>query len=143
MTSPEARPLWSCPACARTFANRNQTHTCAALADLDAHFERSEPRVRELFERFVEAVLACGPVEILPEKSRIAFHVRMSFAQITPRRAHLNGHLVLRRRADHPHFTKIEPLSPRCIVHHFKLEDRFDEAFRALIAEAYRTGEQR
>jgi hypothetical protein len=26
--------LWACPACARTFANRNQTHTCAPPGDL-------------------------------------------------------------------------------------------------------------
>lgn len=99
--------------------------------------------MRELFDRFVEVVRACGPVEILPEKTRIAFHVRMSFAQITPRRAHLNGHLVLRRRAAHPLITRLEVMSPRCVVHHFRIEDELDDAFCALIAEAYVTGEQR
>jgi len=29
--------MWRCPDCGRTFANRNQTHTCAALGDLDGH----------------------------------------------------------------------------------------------------------
>ena len=30
--------LWVCPACGRTFANRNQTHSCAPLGSVDAHF---------------------------------------------------------------------------------------------------------
>lgn len=32
-------PLWRCPKCGRRFANRNQTHTCSALHDLDHHFD--------------------------------------------------------------------------------------------------------
>jgi hypothetical protein len=136
------RPLWACPSCGRTFANRNQTHTCATLAALDAHFVNCEPRVRELFDRFVEALRECGPFEILPEKTRIAFHLRMSFAQLTTRRRHLVGHLVLRRSVEHPLITKVEPMSARCVVHHFTLEGDFDDAFRALIVESYATGEQ-
>ena len=27
--------LWRCPKCGRAFANRNQTHTCRPLHDLD------------------------------------------------------------------------------------------------------------
>jgi hypothetical protein len=38
--------MWSCPRCARTFANRNQTHTCAPLGDLDQHFARACAEVR-------------------------------------------------------------------------------------------------
>jgi hypothetical protein len=30
--------MWACPSCGRSFANRNQVHTCAALGDLDRHF---------------------------------------------------------------------------------------------------------
>jgi Domain of unknown function (DUF5655) len=139
LTSPD---LWRCPDCDRTFANRNQTHTCAQLATVDSHLERSEPHVRELFDAFADILRTCGPFEILPEKTRIAFHVRMSFAQLTPRRRHLTGHLVLRHRAEHPRITRVEVMSPRCIVHHFRLDDAIDEPFRELIREAYRTGTQ-
>jgi len=44
------------------------------------------------------AVAACGPVTVLPEKTRIAFQVRMSFAQVSPHRHWLDGHVVLARR---------------------------------------------
>ncbi len=26
--------MWTCPSCGRSFASRNQSHTCAALGDL-------------------------------------------------------------------------------------------------------------
>ena len=135
--------MWKCSKCARTFANRNQTHTCAQLRDLDAHFEGRESR--SLFDAFADAVQACGRVDILPEKTRIAFHVRMSFAQITPRNTYLLGHFVFARRVEHPRFRKIETMSARNHVHHFRIDSTgdIDEQFRDWIAEAYAVGEQR
>jgi hypothetical protein len=137
--------LWRCDACGRTFANRNQTHTCQPLGDLDAHFARRSPEIRALFDAFADAVRACGPVEILPEKTRIAFHVRMSFAVAMPRRDHLLGHLVLARRIESPRFTKVETFSLRNHLHAFKLRSaaEIDDEFRAWVAEAYAVGGQK
>ena len=137
--------LWRCPDCGRPFANRNQTHTCADLHDLDHHFAGREPIVRELFDRVANAVRSIGPVTILPEKTRIAFQVRMSFAQVTPRKRWLDGHVVLARRLEHPRFRKIETFSPRNHVHAFRLERLadIDRMFVAWMREAYAVGEQR
>ena len=137
--------MWSCPECARTFANRNQTHTCGSLTSLDAHFERRDPRVRALFDRFVAHVRALGPVEILPEKTRIAFHVRMSFAVLSPRASFLVGHFVLARRVEHPRFTRVETYSPRNHLHAFRIEreEDLDAEFLGFLAEAYAVGEQK
>jgi hypothetical protein len=139
------RPLWTCPECGRTFANRNQTHTCAALGDLDRHFAHSEPAVRAAFERVLGLVRGLGPVEVLPEKTRIALHARMSFAAFTPRRHWLDGHLVLAREAAHPRIRRVEVFSPRNILHAFRLEgpDDVDDAFAALVGDAYEVGRQR
>jgi hypothetical protein len=138
-------PLWRCPACGRTFASRNQTHTCAALADLDRHFVGSAPDVRLTFDRILEAIADLGPVEVLPEKSRIALHIRMSFAALMPRRRWLDGHLVLPRRIDSPRFTRIEGYSPRNVLHAFRLAGpaEVDDEFRSWLAEAYLVGDQR
>ncbi|HEY4641707.1 MAG TPA: DUF5655 domain-containing protein [Thermoanaerobaculia bacterium] len=114
-------PLWRCPDCGREFANRNQTHTCAALRSVDEHFSGKDVLVRELFDIFVAQLSRFGPFQILPEKTRIAFHVRMSFAQVTPRRHHLDGHLVLAKAFDEPTFRKVETISKRNHVHHFRL----------------------
>jgi hypothetical protein len=137
-------PLWTCPTCGRTFANRNQTHTCAALGSVDDHFTKSDPVVRAAFDRVLAVVRALGPVEVLPERTRIALHARMSFAAFTPRRHWLDGHLVLAREAEHPAVRRVELYSPRNILHAFRLTgpDDVDGPFEALIAEAYAVGQQ-
>ena len=136
--------LWRCPRCERVFANRNQMHTCG-LHDLEHHFAGRGPIVRELYDLVVVAVRELGPVIVLPEKTRIAFQVRMSFAQVTPRRQWLDGHVVLARRLEHPRFRKIETFSPRNHVHYFRLTrlEDIDATFREWLREAYAVGEQR
>src|SRR5689334_17794396 len=81
-----ATAMWVCPQCGRTFANRNQSHACAPLGDLDRHFAGADPAVRAAFDRALAAVSGFGPVDVLAEKTRIALHVRMSFAAFMPRR---------------------------------------------------------
>lgn len=137
------RALWTCPACSRRFANRRQLHTCAPL-DLEHHFEGRDRDVRALFDAFVAAVRDLGPVTVLPEKTRIAFQTRMSFAQLTPRKHGFAGHLVLARAAADPRFHKVETFSRRNHVHHFRLTtaDQLDTGFLAFLAEAYAVGNQ-
>lgn len=136
--------LWTCPRCARTFANRNQTHTCAPLGNLSAMFARSDPAVRATFDRILAVVTSVGPVTVLPEKTRIALHVRMSFAVFMPRRHWLGGHLVLARTASHPCFRKIETYSPRNVLHVVRLTapSDVDDPLSALLTEAYGVGAQ-
>ena len=136
--------MWACPGCGRSFANRNQAHTCAALGELDRHFAGTDPQVRATFGAVLAAVATCGPVEVLPEKTRIALHVRMSFAAFMPRRHWLNGHLVLARRIASPRFVRIDALSPRNVVHAFRLTapTEVDGEFTAWLAEAYQVGAQ-
>jgi hypothetical protein len=116
-----SRPLWRCPRCGRTFANPNQSHACAPLGGLDRHVAGTEPGVRETFERILAAVGRLGPVDVLPEQTRIALHVRMSFAAFVPRTRWLTGHLVLARRVESPRFRRIEAYSPRNVLHAFRL----------------------
>jgi hypothetical protein len=141
----DVRPLWQCPRCDRTFANANQTHTCAALGDLDSHFRGTQPHVREAFDRILSAVRGFGPVTVLPEKSRIALHVRMSFAAVIPRIRWLNGHLVLARAVDSERFRRVDTYSPRNVVHAFRLvsPDEVDDEFIGWLAQAYEVGQQR
>jgi hypothetical protein len=130
-----AAPLWTCPRCGRRFANRNQTHTCAALGDLDGHFASKPPEIRAIF----------GPVTVLPEKSRIALQARMSFAALQPRKAWVDGHVVLARRRPDARFRRIETFSPRNHLHAFRLRApaEVDEEVAAWLAEAYDVGMQR
>ena len=98
--------------------------------------------MRRLFDDFSAAARAHGPVTVIPQKSRIAFQVRMRFAAVTPQRRALAGHLVLRERCDAACFTGIEKLG-NCYRHVFRLETPADlAALRRWIRLAYRTGTQ-
>jgi hypothetical protein len=136
--------LWTCPDCGRTFANRNQSHACGRHR-LDDHFAGKDPRIRRLFDAFVARLGEIGPFEILPQKTRIAFHVRMSFAQVSPKRGWIDGHLVLAAPTPRPFVRRIDTISPRNHVHHFRLSSEADlsGAFLALLRDAYAVGEQR
>ena len=137
--------MWTCPRCGRRFANRNQTHTCAELRSLDEHFAGKPPHIREIVERLVALAERNGPVTVLPEKSRIALQARMSFAALQPRRAWVDGHVVLARRRTDPRFRRIETFSPRNHLHAFRIErvEDVDDEVADWLAEAYAVGMQR
>ena len=108
-------------------------------------FRNKPPAIRALFDQVVRIVESIGPVRVLPEKTRIAFQVRMSFAQVTPRHAWLDGHVVLARRLEHPRFRQIQTFSPRNHLHAFRITSAadLDDDFVAWLREAYAVGEQK
>jgi hypothetical protein len=142
MTTRIDRPLWRCPACGRDFANPNQSHACGRH-DLESHFAGREPVVREIYDAFLAIIEEIGPVTVIPEKTRIAFQARMSFAQLTLRRRWVLGHFVLARRAEDPLFTRIESFSPRNHLHAFRLDGPGEVGtLRDFAREAYAVGRQ-
>ena len=139
------RPLWTCPKCGRRFANRNQTHTCAPLRTVEDHLARKPPEIVETYRAFEAAARGAGPFEILAEKTRIAFFVRMSFGGARVLNSFIEGAVVLARRVEDPRFTSILSASPRNHVHYWRMRrpDDVDEKVRAWLAEAYEVGRQR
>jgi uncharacterized protein DUF5655 len=137
--------MWTCPACGRSFANRNQTHTCRPLGTLEEHFAGKPPHIREIVDRVIELAERNGPVTVLPEKTRIALQVRMSFAALQPRRAWVDGHVVFARRREDPRFRRIESFSARNHLHAFRIErvEEVDDQVADWLAEAYAVGAQR
>jgi hypothetical protein len=81
-------------------------------------------------------------VIVIPEKTRIAFQVRMSFAAFVARRAWLDGHVVLARRRESRRFRRIETISPRNHVHEFRLYSPADVDVEVedWLREAYKVG---
>jgi hypothetical protein len=136
--------MWRCPECRRQFANRNQSHFCGNY-ELGTHFEGKSEAVGKLYKKFVGRVRRFGPVIIMPEKTRIAFQVRMSFAAVQIRRSALVGHLVLAERNEQPCFWRIDSISRRNHVHHFRIEKAtdLDEEFCRFIRKAYAVGQQK
>ena len=101
--------------------------------------------MRELFDVLTGMIKKCGPVKVLPEKTRIAFQVRMSFIAVQVRRDYLTGHFVFARRVEHPRFTRVETFSPRNHLHAFRIDSlaELDNEFAAWVREAYGVGEQK
>ena len=112
---------------------------------LKDHFVGREPQVVETFQKLLAAAEKSGPVTVLPEKTRIAFQVRMSFAAFTLKRRWIDGHVVLARRLDSSRFTRFEFFSPRNQLHAFRLRApaEVDDEVEAWLAEAYLVGEQK
>ncbi|MFQ5747486.1 MAG: DUF5655 domain-containing protein [Gemmatimonadota bacterium] len=138
------RPLWTCPKCGHSFVTRNLWHSCSRYP-LEFHFEGKDPVVRATFDRFLEAIQACGPVTVIPQKTRIAIQARVRFAGGVTRKKWLNAALWLTRRPEHLRITRIETFGPRSFGVRFKLErpEDVDDALVALIREAYDVGCQR
>jgi hypothetical protein len=138
---------WTCPRCGRSFAARNQTHACRAgdPPALERHLAGRPAAVVETFWAVVDAARASGPLEVVPERTRVALHARMSFAALIPRRRWLDGHVVLARRLESPRFRRIETFSLRNHLHAFRLTEpeEVDAEVRGWLAEAYEVGMQR
>jgi len=133
--------LWQCPECGERFTTRNQWHSCGSF-ESGALFAHCDPKVRQLFDEFLKVVEECGPVTVIPQKSRIAFQARMRFAAVTPQSKSLRGHLVLAEPCASSCFAKVETLSPRNHIHVFRLESCSDlgNEFRYWVREAYKVG---
>lgn len=136
-------PLWICPECERRFANRNQPHSCGRHT-LREHFAGKPQKVVALFRAFVRLIRRCGPVLVVPEKTRIAFQARMSFAAVSLRKEGIVGHVVLARRLDCPRLEKVESISPRNHVHSFSFKsmEELDDEVLCWLREAYSVGMQ-
>jgi hypothetical protein len=116
-------------------------HSCSSY-DIEQHFEHCEPHVRETFDVFLAVVEACGPVEVIPQKSRIAIQAEVRFAGCVVRRKWLLANLWLTRRAAHPALQRIEEFGPRSYGHQFRLDspEGVDDRLRRLVQEAYQVG---
>jgi len=99
-----------------------------------------------LYQRFAQLVNECGPVTLAPAKTRVGFQVRMIFAAVNKLGARgLEGHVVLPRRLKSVRFARIERMTPKCYVHHFRIESlsELDEEVKSWLQEAYEVGTQK
>lgn len=138
------KPLWVCPECGAKLVSRNLSHACGDYSVEELLAGKSE-RARSLFEAFDALVRSCGPIELAPAKTRVAFMVRMRFASVNAISDRgLRAHVVLARERKSRRFTKIEKIGG-VWVHHFRVEtvEELDEEVRSWLTEAYAVGEQK
>jgi hypothetical protein len=119
-------------------------HSCGRFS-LDDLFARSEPHVLPLFRKFERMVRACGPVRMIPQKTRVVFQARVRFAGAYPRKDHALCSIALARRVRAPRFVKHERYAGHFQGHFFRLasESDLDAALARWLRESYAVGEQR
>lgn len=119
-------------------------HSCGRYSVAKFLAGKSEHAV-SLFEAFNALVHECGPVQVAPAKTRIGFQVRMIFAAVNKLSDRgLEAHVVLTRRLQSPRFTRIETMTSKCYVHHFRVESLsgLNDEVRNWLREAYQVGTQ-
>jgi hypothetical protein len=116
-------------------------HSCGRYS-LDDHFAGKQRVVREVFDRLLALVRKCGPVTVIPQRTRIAIQARVRFAGGVARQRWFDAGLWLTRRAEHPQLRRVEIYGPKAYVHRFRLThpDDLDKDFSALVREAYAVG---
>lgn len=119
-------------------------HSCGDFS-IEKFLAGKSPLAVSLYEHFSALVNECGPVRLAPAKTRIGFQVRMTFAAVNKLNEQgLQAHVVLSRRLDNTRFTRIDTMTPRCYVHHFRIKSlgELDDEVRSWLREAYEVGTQ-
>ncbi len=124
-----------------SFVTKHMWHSCSNYP-LAYHFEGRLPQVRLTFDRFLEVVENCGPVEVIPQKTRIAIQAKVRFAGCVVRKRWLLANLWLTRRVSHPKLQRVEEFGPRSYGHQFRLDspDDIDGALEEFVQESYAVG---
>ncbi len=139
----ELRPLWTCPRCGKSYANRNNWHACVVVP-LDAYFE-DRPDARACFEAIRAAIEREGPVTVTTSRTRIEFMTRVRFAGLTVRRRGVRLALWLKRDVESPRVARVEHYGPvdRGVLIDIATPDDVDDEVVALLREAREIGDQR
>lgn len=137
------KPLWRCPQCGERFVTANMWHSCGKYS-LDDLFARSEPLVLKLFRKFAKMVRACGPVTIIPQKTRVVFQVRVRFAGCYPRKKYLLCGIALRQELKSPRIVRTEKFANRFVGHYFNVQSEadLDAELQSWLHQAYKVGAQ-
>ncbi|HUK88088.1 MAG TPA: DUF5655 domain-containing protein [Terriglobales bacterium] len=143
MASRIHKPLWRCPRCGARFVTRNIWHSCGKHS-LKRLFARSQPHLLPLFRKFARLVRACGPVRMIPQKTRVVFMVRVRFAGCYPRKTHLLCGLALPKRTPHARFLRIESYGKHFHGHYLRLasEKDLDAQVQRWLRASYKVGAQ-
>jgi Domain of unknown function (DUF5655) len=131
---------WTCPRCGRSFGRREQPHSCAPAADLDAWLAARPPLVSAIVAA-VRATVADLGSDVILEATRAAVMVKRArtFAEVKPRRDSVELSFVVSRRIDDPRIARTLDLTSTRVVHRLDLTDaaQLDDVVRGWLVEAY------
>ena len=128
--------MWACPKCGVKLVSRGLSHSCGDFSV--ERFLRGKPR--GLYDQFVRMIAACGPDEVAPAKTRVAFLTQVRFASVNRvGEDSIDVHLVLPRKLESGRFRKVEKLG-KLYVHHLRIAAPadFDAELQSWVRASYR-----
>jgi hypothetical protein len=129
---------WECPRCGAKLISRNLSHACGNHS-VEKFLEGKSDVGRGLFGRFLDLIAQCGPYELAPAKTRVAFMAAVRFASVNRIGPDsIDVHFVLPRTIESPRLRKVEHLG-KLHVHHVRLRDRrdFDRELADWLRQSY------
>lgn len=137
--------LWVCPRCGAKLVTANLSHACGDHS-VAAFLAPATDDARRLFDRFVALIARCGPYDVAPAKTRVAFLAKVRFASVNRLgERSIDVHFVLPRRVASARFRRVEPVG-KVFVHHLRIErdEDLDDTLAAWLRASYREyGERR
>jgi hypothetical protein len=116
------KPLWACPKCGAKLVTRNLSHACGDYS-VEKFLAGKGAHARAMFARFEALVAACGPYDVAPAKTRVAFMARVRFASVNRLTDDaLDFHFVLPREIASPRLRRVEKLGTLW-VHHVRVTE--------------------
>lgn len=90
-------------------------------------------------------VRVCGPVTIIPQKTRVVFQARVRFAGCYPRKKYLVCGIALRQQLKSSRFVRVEKFGNRFVGHYFNIASDADlnAEVSDWLRESYKVGAQK
>ena len=135
--------LWECPDCRRRFVHVRQWHSCGN-PDLDDVLEEASDEARLIYEAIVDAIGRAGEFRIHPQKTRISFITRMTFASVKLARRWVDLSFIVERAVDDARIRRIEVYGPTSFNHEIRVGSPtdVDRGLSGWLAAARRRGDQ-
>ena len=133
-----ALKLWKCPTCKRTFAKKNQWHSCLARSAGD-HFRGKPPRLKETFELLLTHMREFGPLRVDAVKSSINFASKYHFGGASVTSDHLRVGFLSDKIIKDRRIVRVERLGPNKVGHSVVLRsvDDVDDELVNWLRKAY------
>jgi hypothetical protein len=104
--------------------------------------KNANPKVTNMYNRFVDLVKAIGPVSILPTQTRIDFQARTIFASVYFKLESLEIQMVLPTIVQDARIIRVDTIGTNKYAHNIMIDslDDYDARFNAWLQEAYELG---
>lgn len=125
---------------------RSHGRSATVTADdwtVERHLEGVSERTKDLYERFISLVEACGPFTYSVSKTAITLKgARRGFAGAKPRLEWLDGYFDLQRPVRDERIRRASPYTKTLFVHQFRITEpvQMDSVFSGWVREAYEVG---